>query len=84
MALVAVMSRAHKNVAQVIVDVLAGVGVKRVYGVAGDSLNGIIDAIFDRDDVAWTHVRHEEVPEPICFARTERLSCTRSLNNWWR
>ena len=51
----------QKNVAQVIVDVLAGAGVKRVYGVAGDSLNGIVDAIFSRDDIAWIHVRHEEV-----------------------
>jgi pyruvate dehydrogenase (quinone) len=48
------------NVAQVIVDVLARLGVKHVYGVPGDSLNGITDAIFSRDDIAWTHVRHEE------------------------
>ena len=50
-----------RTVAQVIVDVLASVGVKRVYGVAGDSLNGLTDAIFSHDDVAWIHVRHEEV-----------------------
>jgi pyruvate dehydrogenase (quinone) len=50
-----------KNVAQVIVDVLASVGVRRVYGVAGDSLNGLTDAIFSREDVSWIHVRHEEV-----------------------
>ena len=50
-----------KNVAQVIVDVLASVGVKRVYGVAGDSLNGLTDAIFSHEDVSWIHVRHEEV-----------------------
>jgi pyruvate dehydrogenase (quinone) len=52
---------AKKTVAQVVVDVLADAGVKRVYGVAGDSLNGITDAIFSRDDIAWIHVRHEEV-----------------------
>src|ERR1700738_5254785 len=51
---------AKKTVAHVIVDVLAEAGVKRVYGVAGDSLNGITDAIFNRDDIAWIHVRHEE------------------------
>ena len=50
-----------KNVAQVIVGVLASVGVRRVYGVAGDSLNGLTDAIFSHDDVSWIHVRHEEV-----------------------
>ena len=52
---------AKQTVAQQIVDILARVGVKRVYGVAGDSLNGITDAIFSRDDIAWIHVRHEEV-----------------------
>jgi pyruvate dehydrogenase (quinone) len=51
---------ARMNVAQLIVDVLVGAGVKRVYGVPGDSLNGITDAIFSRDDIAWTHVRNEE------------------------
>jgi pyruvate dehydrogenase (quinone) len=34
--------------------------VKRVYGVAGDSLNGLTDAIFSHEDVSWIHVRHEE------------------------
>src|SRR3984893_17146759 len=52
---------ATKNVAQVIVDILAGVGVERVYGVPGDSLNGLTDAIFDHHDLSWIHVRHEEV-----------------------
>jgi pyruvate dehydrogenase (quinone) len=50
-----------KNVAEVIVDVLAGAGVKRVYGVPGDSLNGLTDAIFNSSDMRWIHVRHEEV-----------------------
>jgi pyruvate dehydrogenase (quinone) len=49
-----------RTVAQVIVDVLASVGVRRVYGVAGDSLNGLTDAIFSHDDVSWIHMRHEE------------------------
>jgi pyruvate dehydrogenase (quinone) len=54
------MSR-KKNVAEVIVDVLARADVRRVYGLAGDSLNGLTDAIFNHGDVAWIHVRHEEV-----------------------
>ena len=49
-----------KSVAQVILDVLASVDVRRVYGVAGDSLNGLTDAIFGHDEVSWIHVRHEE------------------------
>ena len=50
-----------KNVAQLMIDVLAGAGVERVYGVAGDSLNGVTDAIFNHPDMSWVHVRHEEV-----------------------
>ena len=41
-------------------DVLAQAGVTRIYGLSGDSLNGITDAIRDRDDFQWIHVRHEE------------------------
>jgi pyruvate dehydrogenase (quinone) len=51
----------RKNVAQVMIDVLAGAGVRRVYGVAGDSLNGLTDAIFNHSEIDWVHVRHEEV-----------------------
>lgn len=49
-----------KNVAELLIDVLANAGVRRVYGLAGDSLNGITDAIRARDDFQWIHVRHEE------------------------
>ncbi len=41
-------------------DVLVSAGAARVYGVAGDSLNGITDAIYDRDDITWIPMRHEE------------------------
>jgi thiamine pyrophosphate-dependent acetolactate synthase large subunit-like protein len=36
---------AKKNIAELFVDILVLAGVKRVYGVAGDSLNGITDVI---------------------------------------
>jgi pyruvate dehydrogenase (quinone) len=49
-----------KNIAQLLVEVLVRAGVKRVYGVPGDSLNGITDAIRARDDIQWIGVRHEE------------------------
>ena len=40
---------------------LIGAGVKRIYGVAGDSLNGITDSIrAHAKDISWVHVRHEE------------------------
>ena len=49
-----------KRVADVVVDTLVHAGVRRIYGVAGDSLNGITDSIRPRKDIAWAHVRHEE------------------------
>lgn len=50
-----------KKVAQLLVEVLAEAGVRRIYGVSGDSLNGVTDAIRVRNDLQWVHVRHEEV-----------------------
>src|ERR1700756_4760631 len=49
-----------KRVAELMVEVLSGAGVKRVYGVSGDSLNGITDAIRAGKQLQWIHVRHEE------------------------
>jgi pyruvate dehydrogenase (quinone) len=50
-----------KKVAELVVDVLLHAGVQRIYGVAGDSLNGITDSIRTRHDIQWIGVRHEEV-----------------------
>src|ERR1022692_3391197 len=49
------------TVAEMIVEALVQVGVKRVYGVAGDSLNSIVDALRRHDGITWVQVRHEEV-----------------------
>jgi pyruvate dehydrogenase (quinone) len=49
-----------KNLAKLLVDTLVAAGVKRVYGLAGDSLNGITDAIRSDERIKWIHVRHEE------------------------
>ena len=49
-----------KRVADLLVDTLVTAGVRRVYGVAGDSLNGITDSIRPRKDIEWIHLRHEE------------------------
>ncbi len=51
---------AKHNVAELLVDVLAEAGVRRMYGVSGDSLNGVTDAIRARKQLQWIHVRHEE------------------------
>ncbi|MBV8134943.1 MAG: ubiquinone-dependent pyruvate dehydrogenase [Deltaproteobacteria bacterium] len=49
------------TVAECLVKVLADAGVKRIYGIVGDSLNGIVDAISREKSIQWIHVRHEEV-----------------------
>jgi pyruvate dehydrogenase (quinone) len=48
------------KVSEVFVATMAEAGVKRVYGVTGDSLNGITDAIRRNKQIEWMHVRHEE------------------------
>src|SRR2546426_1407161 len=51
---------AKKTVADLLVDTLVAQGVERIYGVAGDSLNGITDSIRRQGHLRWVHVRHEE------------------------
>ncbi len=48
------------TVADLIVDTLQKAGVERIYGLAGDSLNGITEALRSRAKIEWIHMRHEE------------------------
>ena len=50
-----------KKVAQIIVEVLENAGVKRCYGVVGDTLNDVTNAMHHHSQIEWVHVRHEEV-----------------------
>jgi pyruvate dehydrogenase (quinone) len=50
-----------ETVADQFAATLAAVGVKRIYGIVGDSLNGLTDAIRRQGKIEWVHVRHEEV-----------------------
>src|ERR1700683_3140503 len=50
-----------KTVADQFIETLVSAGVKRIYGVVGDSLHGLPDVIRRRGDIEWVHVRHEEV-----------------------
>ncbi|MEU6119092.1 pyruvate dehydrogenase [Streptomyces sp. NPDC047117] len=52
---------AKQTVAEQFVDILARAGVQRLYGVVGDSLNPVVDAIRRTSAVEWVQVRHEEV-----------------------
>ncbi len=47
------------TIAQVIVQTLAAAGARRCYGIPGDTLNHVTDAIRD-SDIRWVHMRHEE------------------------
>jgi pyruvate dehydrogenase (quinone) len=50
----------QKSIAEILVETLVVAGVKRVYGVVGDSLNGILEEIGKRKEIEWIAVRHEE------------------------
>ena len=74
------------KVAEVLVQTLIEAGVKRVYGVAGDSLNGMTETIRKSDKIEWLHVRHEEVAAFAAGSRGtshERDRCLcRQLWSW--
>ena len=67
---------AKKNLAELLIDILLAAGVKRVYGLAGDSLNGITEAIRANGSIKWIHVRHEET---AAFAAGAEAHLTGSL-----
>jgi len=50
----------QKRVAEIIIETLVAAGVKRIYGVVGDSLNGLLEEIRKREDIEWIGTRHEE------------------------
>jgi len=49
------------TIADQVAETLAAAGVKRIYGIVGDSLNGLTDSIRRQGKIEWIHVRHEEV-----------------------
>ncbi|MBB6187858.1 ubiquinone-dependent pyruvate dehydrogenase [Rhodanobacter sp. MP7CTX1] len=49
------------TVAERLVETLEAAGVERIYGLVGDSLNGITDSLRERKRTQWIAVRHEEV-----------------------
>src|SRR6516165_4614342 len=48
------------TLADQLVEVLLEAGTKRIYGVVGDSLNPVVDAVRRTDGIEWVHVRNEE------------------------
>ena len=65
-----------KTIAETIVEALKNAGVKQVYGLPGDSLNGFTDAIRRDGTIAWAHVRNEEA---AAFAAGAEAHLTGSL-----
>jgi pyruvate dehydrogenase (quinone) len=65
-----------RKVADLLVEVLAEAGVRRVYGVPGDSLNGVTDSIRTSKSLQWIHLRHEET---AAFAAGAEAHLTGSL-----
>jgi pyruvate dehydrogenase (quinone) len=48
-----------KTVANQFADILGVAGVRRVYGIVGDSLTGLTASIRAQGKIKWLHVRHE-------------------------
>jgi pyruvate dehydrogenase (quinone) len=67
---------AKQTVAEQFVETLVRAGVKRIFGVAGDSLNSITDVIRQRNDITWESVRHEEA---AAFAASAEAHLTGTL-----
>src|ERR1700724_1118674 len=65
-----------KTVADQFAETLAIAGVKRIYGIVGDSLNGLTDAVRRQGKIDWVHVRHEET---AAFAAGAEAHLTGSL-----
>ena len=64
------------TVADLIAETLIQAGVKRMFGVVGDSLNGLTEALRKRETIDWVHVRHEEV---AAFAASGEAQITGGL-----
>src|SRR5690625_8007136 len=65
-----------KNAADLLIYTLAEVGVQRIYGVVGDSLNGVTEALRAHGGIEWVGMRHEEV---AAFAASGESQVTNEL-----
>ena len=64
------------NLAQQLATTLEQAGIKRIWGLTGDSLNALTDALRTMDSIEWMHVRHEEV---AAFAAGAEAAATGEL-----
>ena len=59
------------SVAEHLVHQLEGAGVRHIYGIVGDSLNPVVDAVRRSKKIRWIHVRHEETAAFAAAAEAE-------------
>ena len=64
------------SVANLLIATLRTIGVRRIYGVVGDSLNGITEALRADGTIEWVHMRHEEA---AAFAASGEAQATGAL-----
>ncbi|TWF93463.1 pyruvate dehydrogenase [Saccharopolyspora dendranthemae] len=64
------------TVAEQFIEVLVQAGVKRIYGIVGDSLNPVVDAVRRTEGIEWVHTRHEEA---AAFAASAEAQATGRL-----
>lgn len=65
-----------RTVADFMAEALRSAGVRRVYGVVGDSLNGFTDSLRRDESIEWVHMRNEEA---AAFAAGAEAHLTGSL-----
>lgn len=65
----------RRSIADLLVAQLVAAGARHIYGIVGDSLNPVVDAVRrardDGADIAWVHVRHEEAGAFAAAAEAE-------------
>jgi thiamine pyrophosphate-dependent acetolactate synthase large subunit-like protein len=66
----------NKTLSGLLVQTLAAAGVGRIYGISGDSLNGVTDSIRRQKQIQWIHMRHEET---AAFAAAAEAHLTGNL-----
>ncbi|MBQ0733352.1 thiamine pyrophosphate-dependent enzyme [Aquimarina celericrescens] len=59
------------NVSEQLLEILQNEGVKHIFGVAGDALNPLVDAIGKQDQIQWVGVNHEGNASYAAFAQGE-------------
>lgn len=69
-----------RNVCELLLDVLAEAGVRHIFGIPGDAINTLVDAVRRQDIIRFIQVRHEEAG---AFAAAAQAKLTGGLGSAW-